>query len=74
MILPKIDIPVRNKKISRPYPESKEIVMKKSKKNRNPDYGCDNRCVLEYVECVEQEDGASICKTRERNCLEECPL
>jgi hypothetical protein len=55
-------------------PGGKEITMEKSKKTRNPDYGCDSRCVLEYVECVDKEDGASICKTRERNCLEECPL
>jgi len=29
-------------------------------------------CVLEWVECSEQEDGASICKTRERNCFNDC--
>lgn len=55
-------------------PGGKEIIMEKSKKNRDPDYGCNSRCVLEYVECVDREDGASICKTRERNCVEECPL
>ncbi len=48
--------------------------MKKSKKVRKPDYGCDSRCVSEYVECIDKEDGASICKTRERNCLGECTL
>ncbi len=48
--------------------------MEKSKKSRDPDYGCNSRCVLEYIECVDKEDGASICKTREQNCLEECPL
>jgi hypothetical protein len=46
----------------------------KSKKVRKPDYGCDSRCVSEYVECIDKEDGASICKTRERNCLGECTL
>ena len=55
-------------------PGSKGVTMTESKKIRTPDYGCNNRCVLEYVDCVEQEDGASICKTRERNCLEECSL
>ena len=48
--------------------------MKKAKKDRKTDYGCDSRCVIEYVECIEQEDGASICKTREQNCFDECPL
>lgn len=48
--------------------------MKKGKKVRKPDHGCDSRCVSEYVECIEKEDGASICKTREQNCLAECPL
>ena len=48
--------------------------MKKDKKVRKPDYGCDSRCVSEYVECIEKEGGASICKTREQNCLSECPL
>ena len=55
-------------------PGGKEVIMKKSKKIRKPDYGCDSRCVYEYVECIEREDGASICKTRERNCLDECVL
>lgn len=48
--------------------------MKKSKKNNNPEYDCNSRCALEYVECVEKEDGATICKTREQNCLDECRL
>ena len=48
--------------------------MKESKKVRKPDYGCDSRCVSEYVECIDKEDGATICKTRERNCLGECTL
>jgi hypothetical protein len=55
-------------------PGRKEVIMKKNKKIRKPDYGCDSRCVFEYVECVDKEDGASICKTRERNCLNECHL
>ncbi len=36
------------------------------------DLRCEEVCVFEYVECVEQEDGASICKTRERNCFDDC--
>ena len=48
--------------------------MKKSKKSRKVDYGCESRCVEEFVECIEAEDGALICKTRERNCLGECSL
>lgn|GEM_PF-1440040 len=48
--------------------------MEKSKKTGKPDYGCDSRCVIEYVDCIEKEDGASICKTRERNCFDECSL
>ena len=55
-------------------PAGKEDIMKKDKKVRKPDYGCDSRCVSEYVECIEKEGGASICKTREQNCLSECPL
>ncbi len=48
--------------------------MKKRKTIRKPDYGCDNQCVLEYVECIENEEGASICKIRKENCLDECHL
>jgi hypothetical protein len=33
---------------------------------------CEEKCVYEWVRCVEEEDGASICKTRERNCYNEC--
>jgi hypothetical protein len=36
------------------------------------DLRCEEVCVFEWVECVEQEDGASICKTRERNCFNDC--
>lgn len=36
------------------------------------DWRCEERCVLEWVACVETEDGASICKTHERNCFGEC--
>lgn len=48
--------------------------MKKGKNIRKPDYGCDSRCVQEFIDCIDEEGGASICKTRERNCLDECPL
>ena len=46
--------------------------MEESKKIRTAEFDCDSRCVYEYIECIEEEDGASICKTRERNCFEEC--
>lgn len=36
------------------------------------EWRCEERCTLEWVHCVEEEGGASICKTRERNCFEEC--
>jgi len=52
----------------------KEAIMEESKKSHKVDYGCESRCVEEFVECIETENGASICKTRERNCLDECPL
>jgi hypothetical protein len=52
----------------------KEVVMEESKKSHKVDYGCESRCVEEFVECIETEDGASICKTRERNCYDECSL
>jgi hypothetical protein len=37
-------------------------------------YDCESRCVTEFVECMDAEDEASICKTRERNCMGECPM
>ena len=48
--------------------------MKKSSKSHKVDYGCESRCVEDFVQCIETEDGASICKTRERNCFDECKL
>lgn len=33
---------------------------------------CEDKCTLEWVECVEQEDGALICRTHERNCFSDC--
>ncbi len=48
--------------------------MNKNKKKSKPDYGCDSRCVSEFVECMENENGAAICKTRQRNCFGECTL
>ena len=53
-------------------PEQGGIKMEESKKIRTAEFDCDSRCVYEYIECIEEEDGASICKTRERNCFEEC--
>ena len=38
------------------------------------DWRCEERCTLEWVRCVENEDGASICKTRERNCFSACQV
>ena len=52
----------------------KEAVMEEYKKSHKVDYGCESRCVEEFVECIETENGASICKTRERNCFNECML
>jgi len=71
--LPIID-PVLNPAVSEFRPGETEDIMEKSKKTGKPDYGCDSRCVIEYVDCIEKEDGASICKTRERNCFDECSL
>jgi len=48
--------------------------MEESKKSPKVDYRCESRCVEEFVECIETEEGASICKTRERNCFGECKL
>jgi len=36
------------------------------------DMRCEEACALEWVRCVEAEDGAAICKTRERDCFNEC--
>ena len=33
---------------------------------------CEEKCTLNWVECMDREDRASICKTRERNCFKEC--
>jgi hypothetical protein len=52
----------------------KEAIMEESKKFDKVDYGCESRCVEEFVECIETEEGASICKTREHNCFDECKL
>jgi hypothetical protein len=48
--------------------------MKKVQSSQTPDYACESRCVYEYVDCIDREDGSFICKTRERNCFDECPL
>jgi hypothetical protein len=45
--------------------------MSKQNSETMSDLRCED-CVLEWVECFEQEDGASICKTRERNCFNDC--
>ncbi|MFZ3048789.1 MAG: hypothetical protein WA151_22975 [Desulfatirhabdiaceae bacterium] len=36
------------------------------------DLRCDEKCVLEWVTCVDELDGSAICKTRENRCFEEC--
>ena len=33
---------------------------------------CEEKCVYDWVDCVDELDGAAICKTRERNCFGEC--
>jgi hypothetical protein len=48
--------------------------MTDTSRSSEPDYGCDSRCVKEFVACMDAEGEALICKTRERNCLAECPL
>ena len=48
--------------------------MGKRKKSDKLDYGCESRCVEKFVECIETEEGASICKTSENNCFDECKL
>ena len=54
-------------------PETRgEAKMEESKKIHTAEFDCDSRCVYEYIECIEKEDGAYICKTRERNCFEMC--
>jgi hypothetical protein len=35
---------------------------------------CEEKCVYEWVDCVETENGSTICKTRERNCFDDCSL
>ena len=52
----------------------KEAIIEESKKSHKVDYGCESRCIEEFVECIETEEGASICKTRERNCFDVCML
>jgi hypothetical protein len=59
--------------IGRPI-DVREDIIEQGNTISQPDYACDSRCVNDFVECIEQEDGASICRTRERNCLEECRL
>ena len=36
------------------------------------DLRCEEKCVYEWVACMENEDGSFICKTRERNCFNDC--
>jgi len=36
------------------------------------DRRCEEKCSLEWVECMDTEEHASICHTREHNCIEEC--
>ncbi len=46
--------------------------MEKDMLNINQGLQCEVKCVYEWVECIEEEDGAAICKTRERNCFNDC--
>lgn len=36
------------------------------------DLRCEEKCVYRWAECMEDEEGAPICKTRERNCFDDC--
>jgi hypothetical protein len=34
--------------------------------------GCEVQCVLDWVECMEREDGATICKSHQNVCVGDC--
>jgi hypothetical protein len=36
------------------------------------DWGCQEKCTFDWVECMDREDRAATCKTRERHCFAEC--
>ncbi len=36
------------------------------------DWRCEEVCTVKWVECMETQDGAAICKTIENNCYEDC--
>jgi len=38
------------------------------------DLRCEEKCVYEWVDCVDAEDNSSICRTRELNCFSECTI
>ncbi len=46
--------------------------MKKDTVVDQTDWRCEEKCSLEWVQCMDTEDYASICKTREQSCLEQC--
>ena len=51
---------------------NEEGTMSESSYEAMQEMRCEEACALEWVQCVEDEDGAAICKTRERNCLSDC--
>ena len=50
----------------------KEAAMENKESLDREDLRCEEKCVIEWVDCVEELDGSAICKTRERNCFGEC--
>jgi hypothetical protein len=34
--------------------------------------GCEVQCDLEWVECMEREDGSTMCQTHRNACMEDC--
>lgn len=55
-----------------PWRSIKEAAMEDKVFFSKEELRCEEKCVYEWVDCVETEDGSSICKTRERNCFDEC--
>lgn len=55
---------MKTKHIERNHPEQSFAPTK-------ADLNGENQCVLEWIDCVEKEDGMLICKTIRNNCLDE---
>ena len=55
-----------------PRGSTKEVGMEDNVLFNQEEPRCEEKCVLEWVDCVEIENGSARCKTRERNCFGEC--